>query len=82
MKHTISQAIVAVLQKQQQALTIKDIYNKILKYSLYEFKSKNPESIITTEIRRHCEGNPQSSKRTILFVKSSKDTYWLSSSNV
>lgn len=76
-KTTISNAIIAVLKKGNRPLPVKEIYDQIVKWNLYEFKSTNPVNVISTEIRRHCQDSTQSAKRDILFVKLSNKSYWL-----
>ncbi len=74
---TISQAIVEVLKKERLPMTTNEIYNSIKKNDLYIFKSKSPVGVVATEIRRHCEGSVQLSKREILFVRAGNNKYWL-----
>jgi restriction system protein len=53
---TIDNAIQQVLKLELKALSANEIFNKIIELKLYHFKAKNPASVISTQIRRHCEG--------------------------
>lgn len=52
---TITEAITNVLNRNQQGLSSKEIYEIIVKESLYHFKAKNPQNIVNVEIRRQCQ---------------------------
>ncbi len=54
-KRTINEAIVEVLKKESKGLTSKEIYEKIVKLNLYQFKSTGAMGIIRNQLRRHCE---------------------------
>jgi restriction system protein len=51
---TINQAIIDILKKEGKPLTVKDIYENIIKYDYYRFKAENPPDIVRIQIRRHC----------------------------
>ena len=53
---TVNQAIKAVLSSEKGSLTAKEIYDKIIKLGLYDFKSVTPVHIVLTQLRRRCEG--------------------------
>ena len=53
---TIIEAIKRVLEKEKQALTSKDIYEKIVEENLYSFGAKDPKAIVNGIIRKHCYG--------------------------
>lgn len=55
-KRTIREAIVQVLKKVDEPMSAKDIYGKIIELDYYRFRAENPQHIVLTEIRRHCEG--------------------------
>ena len=52
---TIAEAVLHVLMNHQEGLTCKQIYGEIITQNLYEFKAKNPESVLSIEIRRRCQ---------------------------
>jgi len=81
-KRTINQAIIDVLQKEGKPLTIKDIYNKIIKDDYYRFRAENPPNIVRTQIRRHCVNlDFPSASSTKLFQALKDGTYWLKDEN-
>lgn len=51
---SIVQAAAAVLRKEGRALTAGEIYERIKSGGLYPFKAKNPEQILSQQLRRHC----------------------------
>lgn len=51
---TINDAIKRVLSESPDPLSPRDIYLKIEEKNLYEFKSKTPEHIVRTALRRKC----------------------------
>ncbi len=53
-KKTIIEAIVEVLKKESKGLTSKEIYQKIVKLNLYQFKSSSAGNIVRNQLRRHC----------------------------
>lgn len=53
---TIVEAVKTVLEQAGQPLTINDIYEAIFKANLYSFKTKKPHHVVTTSVRRHCQG--------------------------
>jgi len=53
---TIIEAIKYVMREQNQAMAAKEAYAGIVEKGLYEFHAQNPEHIVRTQIRRHCEG--------------------------
>jgi restriction system protein len=53
---TIVEAIKAVLAEPTQPLTSRAIYCAIVARHLYDFKAKDPESVVNSQIRRHCVG--------------------------
>jgi len=53
---TINEAIIEVLKTENQSLSAKHIYSKIIELDLYRFKSANPYHIVLTQLRRHCVG--------------------------
>lgn len=55
-KRTIREAIIQALKKVGEPMSVKDIYAKIIELDYYRFRAENPQHIVLTEIRRHCEG--------------------------
>ena len=53
---TIIEAIKAVMIEQNKPLSAKEAYSGVVEKGLYEFHAQNPEHIVRTQIRRHCEG--------------------------
>ena len=75
---TIANAISQVMQQANKPLTAKDTYNLIKAEVLYEFKAKNPQSIVSNTIRKHLKGleNKNSSAKK-LFEETSRGFYRL-----
>lgn len=72
-KKTINQAIIDVLNKSDKPLTISEIYDIIIKESLYKFNSANPEGIVRNQLRRHSDN--------INFPKASDVKYFIYNNN-
>ena len=53
---TILEAIKAVLSKEKDGLTCKEITNRILFEKVYAFNTADPNSIVGHSLRRHCQG--------------------------
>jgi len=53
---TIVEAIKNVLEQAGKPLTAKEIYDAIVAENLYDFKAKDPESVVNSQIRRHTLG--------------------------
>lgn len=51
----IVDALVEVL-KENESLTYKEAYKKIIERDLYAFGAKDPESAVNAKLRCHCEG--------------------------
>jgi restriction system protein len=65
---TITEAIRQVLAQKSKPMTAIEIYEAIVKASLFEFKSTSAASIVRSQIRRHCEGiQAQSASATKYF---------------
>ena len=54
-KRTINQVIIEVLKNEGKPLTIEEIYKIIREENLYQFRSKNPQHIVRTQLRRQSE---------------------------
>ncbi|MCB1140986.1 MAG: hypothetical protein H7A24_16525 [Leptospiraceae bacterium] len=64
----IKTAILEILKKETNPLAPKEVYEKIISEGLYNFKAKNPISLISTELRSYCKGvNTSTSKEPKLF---------------
>lgn len=53
---TITEAIVEVMRAKALPMTAEEAYRAILEAKLYEFHADNPEHVVRSQIRRHCEG--------------------------
>jgi restriction system protein len=53
---TITEAIKQVMRAKGSPMTAGEAYRGIVEAKLYEFHADNPEHIVRSEIRRHCEG--------------------------
>lgn len=53
---TIVEAIKSILANNSVGLTCKEITMEILKGNLYSFKAADPNHIVNSQIRRHCQG--------------------------
>lgn len=77
-RRTIKEAVIATFKRQQVPLSVREVYNYIITNDLYRFNAENPENIVRTEIRRHCEGVEfPTAKPNKLFRQTSNGTYWL-----
>ena len=77
-KKTIREAVITVLKQAGQPLSIKDIYNKIIKEDCYRFNAEQPQHIVSVEVRRHCEGiDFPTAKPTKYFQILSDGRNWL-----
>lgn len=56
MAKTIVGAALEVLKSNQDTMSIQEIYNEIIKRSLYVFHAQDPISVLRVEIRRHSVG--------------------------
>ena len=54
-KQTIAQAVIQVLQKSKQPMTVSEITQVILDKNLVTFNSKDPKGIVRGAIERRCE---------------------------
>jgi restriction system protein len=67
-KRTITDAISIVLRAEGRPMTAADIYDAIVSSRLYLFKADRPVHVVSTQIRRHCQGlNFLSSSQTKYF---------------
>jgi restriction system protein len=77
-RRTVKEAVIETFKRKQIPLTIKEVYQFIIANDLYRFNAGNPENIVRTEIRRHCEGVEfPTAKSNKLFQRANNGTYWL-----
>ena len=77
-KRTIREAALEALKRSGKPLSIKDIYNFIIKNDLYRFNAEDPANILKVEIRRHCEGIEFPTARPNKFFQVLLDgKYWI-----
>lgn len=53
---TITEAIKQVMRSKASPMTANEAFRAIVDAKLYEFHADNPEHIVRSQIRRHCEG--------------------------
>ncbi|HZH31875.1 MAG TPA: TIR domain-containing protein [Pyrinomonadaceae bacterium] len=56
MKTTIVEVIRQVMKAEEKPLTPREIYYHIMQQGLYDFKAKDPISVVGSQIRKHCAG--------------------------
>lgn len=56
LKMTIKAAAIKVLRDAGQPLTVDQVYNQIRSEDLFEFKAQHPKSVLSRQLRKHCEG--------------------------
>ncbi len=77
-RRTIREAAIESLKRKGKPLSAKEIYDYIIEKDLYRFNAEHPESIVRTEIRRHCEGVEFPTAKPNKFFQILKDgTYWI-----
>jgi hypothetical protein len=77
MKTTIIQAAVKALAEIGRPATASEIYNYINANNLYDFKAKDPESVVKSALRRHSkEPAHAASKQSAKINKFEKDKYY------
>lgn len=59
---TIKDAVIKVLEAEVCALTVDEIYSRIIEQSLYTFGAKNPVNVVRTTIEYACENSGYSNK--------------------
>lgn len=53
---TIVEAIISVLQEEQNGLTSSEVYSQIVRKQYYSFGAKDPKAVVNAQIRRRCRG--------------------------
>lgn len=61
---TVIEAIITILELEEQGMTVKLIYNEIINRGLYAFGAENPERVIEAEIIQACENSPYIARLT------------------
>jgi hypothetical protein len=75
---TIVEAVVEILKLENKALTAKEITDRILDKSLYQFNSKNIVGMVRGAIHRRCKGyENKNSISPALFEKLENNAYKL-----
>ena len=57
MKKTIHQVAFEILKEFGHPMTAAEIYQVMVDRSLYDFKAKNPGSVVRSQLRRHSVNN-------------------------
>ena len=57
-KKSIHQVAADVIAKAGTPLSAQQIYETIIRDGSYEFKAKDPVSILRSQLRKHCVGAP------------------------
>jgi hypothetical protein len=75
-KRTIAEVAIEVLKEAKQPMTAAEITQAILDKGLYEFKTKDPRSMVRGAIERRCEGvNRQNAVSEKFFQKLTDGRY-------
>lgn len=69
---TIYDAVMKVLENEEEGLTLEQIYDKIMKNNYYEFDSKKPLDTLRKQIMRYCDDKTVSPASDKKFLSSSK----------
>lgn len=78
MKKTIRQAVVEAFKIKTKPMTPKEVYQTIIEHNLYTFNAKSPQSLVTSELRKHCDGlNLKTSRPEKFFTFMNDGTYYL-----
>jgi hypothetical protein len=72
-KHTICSAAIEALNSAGKALTIKELFEFISSKSLYQFKAKEPLSILKSTLRKHTSGVISKEKIGVSYFKLTND---------
>jgi restriction system protein len=77
-KRTIKEAAIEALKRANKPLPIRELYDLIIKQDLYRFNAQDPQNILNTEIRRHCEGvDFPTAHPNKIFQILTDGTYWI-----
>lgn len=72
-KHTICTAAIETLKTNGKAMRANEIYDFIVKNNLYQFRAKEPLSILKSELRKHSEGITLAGKSGTKYFQIQKD---------
>jgi len=64
MKKAIHQIAAEILAEHKRAMSAAEIYEVMVVRGLYEFKAKNPKSVLRSQLRRHSKTSTESSEST------------------
>ncbi|WP_435653026.1 restriction endonuclease [Pseudomonas putida] len=53
---TITEAIKEIMMTHGLPMTVREVYQGIVDTALYDFHADNPEHVVRSQIRRHCQG--------------------------
>lgn len=77
-KHTVKEAIIAALKKENKPLSASKIYDVIMQCDFYRFRAERPAHIVLSELRRHSVGLDYPSASLKKHYQILKDgTYWI-----
>ena len=62
MKKTIHQVAADILAEQGQPMSVEQIYEIVVARGLYEFKAKNPMSVLRSQLHRHSNNDTSRNK--------------------
>ena len=80
---TIVESIILVLESSNSPLSVEQIYRNLVSKGLYEFKAKDPKSVVRQQIRRHSRGvDFPSARPDKYFVEVSRGKYHLLAKDV
>ena len=78
---TITDAVIKVLENEDEGLTLQQIYDKIIENNYYEFGAKKPLDALRIQIMRYCEDKTISfASDKKVFISEQKDgteVFWL-----
>lgn len=64
---TIVDAIIKVLEKFPEGLTLEEIYDQIIKQDYYTFGAEDPKGVVLIQLKRFCEGQKISNPASIKY---------------
>lgn len=62
MKKPIHQIAADIVKQNGGAMTAQQIYDAMIERSLYEFKAKNPATVVRSQLRRHSKNHDAKNK--------------------
>jgi len=75
-KQTICTAAIETLKTNGKVMRANEIYDFIIKNNLYQFKAKDPLSILKSELRKHSAGITLAGKTGTKHFQLQKDGYY------